>query len=225
MRQSERDLGRLRDYLHDAALGQQQRLPPERELAVSLGLTRNRLRTGLKKLAAEGVIWRHVGKGTFFGPRLMPAGIAFPVSALQDLTNPREVMTARFALEPALARLAAHHATARDLAELDACMNEMWTIKDWSAWEPLDCRFHRVIAQAARNALMLVMFDTVQANRNKDIWGRLREPIVLRSAIERATREHAAIVQALRGRDAETAEAAMKTHLRGVERSIFGGGD
>lgn len=223
MRQSERDLGRLRDYLQSASLAQQERLPPERELAISLGLTRNRLRTGLKKLAAEGMIWRHVGRGTFFGPPLRPAGIAFPVDPLQDITNPSEVMAARFVLEPALARLAAHHATGRDLVELNGCLDQMWTPQDWHAWDQLDCRFHRTVARAAGNALMLVMFDTVQANRNKDRWGRLREPNVLQTAIQRAAREHVVIVQALRERDADAAEAAMRTHLRAVERSVFGG--
>jgi len=222
MRQSERDLGRIRDYLQHASLAQQDRLPPERELAVQLGLTRNRLRTGLKKLAHEGLIWRHVGKGTFFGPRLRPAGIPFPIDPMQDLTNPREVMTARMALEPSLARLAAHHATGRDLADMEACLHQSWSVKDWNGWELLDCRLHRTIARAAGNALMLVMFDTVQANRNKEVIGRLREPIALATALQRASREHVAIVQALRDRDAETAEAAMRSHLRAVDRSLFG---
>jgi GntR family transcriptional repressor for pyruvate dehydrogenase complex len=222
MRQTDSDLGRIRDYLQDASFAQQDRLPPERELAERLGLTRNRLRTGLKKLAAEGLIWRHVGRGTFFGPRLRPAGIPFPVDPLQDLTNPREVMTARLAIEPPLARLAAHHATGRDLLEIEACLTQMRSVRDWSGWELLDCRLHRAIARAAGNALMLVMFDTVQANRNKETWGRLREPIALDAALARVSGEHAAIVEALRDRDADAAEAAMRAHLRAVERSIFG---
>jgi len=222
MRQTNQDLGRIREYLQQAAFAQQERLPPERELAAMLGLTRNRLRTGLKKLAGEGVIWRHIGKGTFFGPRLRPAGISFPINSLQDLTNPREVMAARLAIEPPLARLAALQATGRDLLGIVNCLNQMVEVSDWSGWELLDCRLHRAIAQAAGNALMLVMFDTVQANRNREIWGRLRERIEPVSAIDRASREHAAIVQALQDRDADAAEAAMRTHLRAVERNTFG---
>jgi DNA-binding FadR family transcriptional regulator len=221
-RQTEQDLARLRDYLEQASFAQQERLPPERDLAACLGLTRNRLRTGLKKLAAEGLIWRHVGKGTFYGTRLWPAGIPFPINPLQDVTNPREVMQARQAIEPALARLAAFHATGRDLIEMGACLDKMATITDWNSWESLDCRLHRAIAQAAGNALLLVMFDTVQANRNKETWGRLREPIAPAAAIARATSEHVAIVRALRERNADAAEAEMRRHLRAVERSIFG---
>jgi DNA-binding FadR family transcriptional regulator len=221
LRRTEQDLARIRDYLAQASFGQQERLPPERELAVRLGLTRNRLRTGLKKLAAEGLIWRHVGKGTFYGARLRPA--PFPIDPLQDV-NPRDVMQARQAIEPALARLAAFHATARDLLEMSACLDKMWSIEDWNSWESLDCRLHRMIAQAAGNALLLVMFDTVQANRNKETWGRLREPIAPAAAIERATSEHAAIVRALRERNADAAETEMRLHLRAVERSIFGEG-
>jgi DNA-binding FadR family transcriptional regulator len=223
MRQPEHDLNQLREYLQGSGFGPQDRLPPERELAAALGLTRNRLRTGLKKLDTEGVIWRHVGKGTFFGPRPRPAGIADPAGA-QDMTSPREVMAARLGIEPALARLAAVHATGRDLQEVGAAHDRMRAARDWSRWEVLDGRFHRAIAQAARNALMLLLFDTVQAHRNVEIFGRLRETIEPEAAMARASREHAVIVRALRNRDAEAAETAMRTHLREVERRTFGEG-
>jgi GntR family transcriptional repressor for pyruvate dehydrogenase complex len=222
MRQPDHDLRELRHYLQGNGFEAKDRLPPERELAATLGLTRNRLRTGLKKLAAEGLIWRHVGKGTFFGPRLHTAGIADPVAASQDLTSPREVMAARLGIEPALARLAALHATGRDLQEVGAALDRMTAVRDWDTWEHLDGRFHRDIAQAARNALMLVLFDTVQAHRNVDIFGHLREGIEPEAAMRRASREHAAILRALRNRDADAAEAAMRTHLREVERRTFG---
>jgi len=221
LRQTEQDLARLRAYLDQASFTEQERLPPERMLAEKLGLTRNRLRTGLKKLAAEGLIWRHVGKGTFYGARLRPA--PFPINPLQDV-NPRDVMQARQAIEPALARLAAFHATGRDLLDMDACVDKMRRIDDWNSWESLDCRLHRMIAQAAGNALLLMLFDTIQANRNKETWGKLREPIDPAIAIARATAEHATIVQALRERNADAAEAEMRRHLRAVERSIFGEG-
>lgn len=222
MRQTDHDLGRLRDYIRQAAFDQQDRLPPERTLAEALGLTRNRLRTGLKKLAAEGLIWRHVGKGTFFGPRLQPGAGPGSANPAQDLTNPREVMAARLALEPPLARLAALHATGRELVEIGACLTGMAAVHDWPGWEQLDFRLHRTIALAAGNALMLALFDIVQANRNRDTWGRLRERLETGPAMERANLEHDAIVQALRDRDAAGAEAAMRVHLRAVERSVFG---
>lgn len=221
MNQVQHDLGRIREYLDASTLGPEGRLPPERELADILGLTRSRLRTGLRKLAAEGTIWRHVGKGTFFGSSLGMSPIPFGKS-VQDFTNPREVMTARLAIEPALSRLSAVHATGRDLIEIRSCLNAMATLKDWRDWDRLDHRLHRAIALGAHNALMLLIFDTVHANRNKELWGRLREPIEPADAIERAAHGHNAIVEALVDRNADAAETAMRTHLRAVERRIFG---
>jgi DNA-binding FadR family transcriptional regulator len=222
MRPTDQDLIRLRKHLQHASLSHQERLPPERELAETLGITRNRLRTGLKKLAAEGLIWRHVGKGTFFGQRLQPASGSYSANQLHDLTNPREVMTARLAIEPPLARLASVHATGRELLEIGRCLDQMAIVKEWDDWEQLDLRLHRLIAEAANNALMLVMFDTVQVNRNRKMWGRLRQFIGATPAIELAMREHAEIVAALQNRDSEMAESAMRSHLLGIESRMFG---
>ena len=64
---------KLRRYLQQNRLSDHARLPPERELASKLGVTRNRLRGVLRRMAAQGEIWRHVGKGTFIGRRPLEA--------------------------------------------------------------------------------------------------------------------------------------------------------
>ena len=222
MRQAEADLARIREYISQQQYTEQERLPPERELAVILGLTRNRLRSGLKKLAAEGLVWRHVGKGTFYGQRLFPAATPLQISPLADLTNPREVMEARLSIEPELVKLAAYRAKGSDFSEFDTCMQKMDAVDNWDAFAVWDCRLHRAIAHAAGNALMLVIFDVVQANRNRELWGRLRRPIEPSRTIKRANQEHAEIFDALRHRDPDRAAESMRRHLRAVRQSLFG---
>jgi DNA-binding FadR family transcriptional regulator len=222
MRQVDQDLARIRYYIERSKLTEQQRLPPERELAETLGLTRNRLRSGLRKLEAEGMIWRHVGKGTFLGQRPLMNGADFQIPALLDVTNPREVMEARLAFEPELARLASFRANGRDFADLEHCIAKMETAPDWFAWEIWDGRLHRTIAQATGNVLMLVMFDTALSNRNREIWGRLRRRNDRPGRMVEATDEHRAIVAAIREREPERARELMRTHLRNVHRHVFG---
>lgn len=62
-------LARLRNHLAAIELPVDSRLPPERELAQALGISRADLRKALAVLEAENLIWRHVGKGTFIGSR------------------------------------------------------------------------------------------------------------------------------------------------------------
>ncbi|WP_164125975.1 GntR family transcriptional regulator, partial [Stenotrophomonas maltophilia] len=58
-------LTQLRAYLAQTEMGPQGRLPPERDLAAVLDVSRAELRKALAALEAEGQLWRHVGKGTF----------------------------------------------------------------------------------------------------------------------------------------------------------------
>ncbi len=221
MMQHDADLASLRKYLEDRGFAQNDRLPPERELADKLGLTRNRVRGGLRKLESEGLIWRHVGQGTYFGPRLSPLVNRRALETLAEMTYPREVMDARLAFEPELARLAALRATGLDFSALDGCLERMRTTTDWSVWALCDAQFHRLMAVAAGNTLMLAMFDTMQAGRNKQVWGRLGTSKIRDSRRGEILAEHGAIAAALRDRDPEGAAAAVRAHLTIARKNIL----
>jgi DNA-binding FadR family transcriptional regulator len=125
MRQTDQDLSRVREFLAAQSLRPQQRLPAERDLADQLGLTRNRLRGALRRLETEGLIWRHVGQGTFFGAKPPRGRLPHDDEAIGDSTNPGEILEARLALEPELARLAALRATASEIAKMEDCARQM----------------------------------------------------------------------------------------------------
>src|SRR4051812_49164925 len=116
----EGDLARLRQYVDGVAGRGDLRLPSEPRLVEALGVSRGRLRTMLKRLEDEGLIWRHVGKGTFVGPRqVSPDDEDWSASISVD-----DVIAARLLLEPQLAARAAIHATPADLAAMDQCLAE-----------------------------------------------------------------------------------------------------
>ena len=218
MTSSQIELSRkLRKYLQQNRLSEHARLPPERQLAGTLGVTRNRLRAVLRRMAVQGEIWRHVGKGTFIGRR--------PLEALPHdgngmvLTSPREVIDARLIFEPVLARLAAFNATSADHREMQLCLDKMADAPGWPAWASWDGRLHRSVAKASANALLLAMFDTLQMYRNRDVFRALDRPF---QGTDMASKDHAAVVKAIRERDPTRAEACMRKHILSLRHAIFG---
>ena len=89
-------VARLRSYIADGGYTPGVRLPPERHLTDEFGMTRSTLRKALAALEREGVIWRHVGKGTFVADRSPQV----PGGALVELgrqLTPFRMMRARMA--------------------------------------------------------------------------------------------------------------------------------
>ena len=213
-------LERLRDTLGSGRFPDQGRLPPERILAEEFGVSRSTLRTTLSVLEAEGKIWRHVGRGTFVGER--PSVDAPALSALVNQTHPEEVMEVRLALEPRIAALAARRATAADIESMDRCVRKGETAKDVASFELWDGAFHRAIATGAHNALLLALFDAVNAIRQEAIWGRLKEASLTNDRQRLYNRQHRACVGAIRDRSATDAEGHMIQHLETVRRNMFG---
>jgi DNA-binding FadR family transcriptional regulator len=212
-------LVRLRAYLAQAQLGGVERLPPERELATALGVTRAELRKALATLAAEGQLWRHVGKGTFLGTR--PADAVLDAAAMARRTNPAEVMNARLAIEPELARMAALNATPAQIADMRACLSKSRRAETWRQYESYDGRLHRLIAEATQNSLLLGLFDTLSAVRQAVTWGRLRAHPVRPAADHHSFAEHETVIDAIEDRDMLKAAGAMRVHLRSVERNLL----
>jgi DNA-binding FadR family transcriptional regulator len=141
-------LAQLRAYVADGAYRPGDRLPPERRLCAGRGVRRGDQRKALATLERENVLWRHVGKGTFLSAQ--PAASAqggFDEIARQ--VSPADVMRARAALEPALAREAALHASAAAIAKLRQNAERARAAATWREYEAIDNEFHRLIADAA----------------------------------------------------------------------------
>jgi DNA-binding FadR family transcriptional regulator len=208
-------LEKLRGFLASAQLPDDGRLPPERELAQSLDIGRAVLRKALATLQAEGVVWRHVGKGTFTGER--PIDTFADINAMVQRTNPFEVMGARIAFEPEVARCAALNATGAQIAEIRSCMLKAQQAPTWRLYEQWDNKLHRTIGEASQNSLLLGLLDTLNAVRRAVTWGRLRDTPIRPPADHHSFAEHTEIVQAIADRDAAGAYEAMRRHLRSVE--------
>ena len=80
----------LREFIQSGQYADQSRLPPERDLTLKLGISRAVLRKALSVLESENLIWRHVGRGTFVGPK--PSGKTSENFIVADFTNPAEIM-------------------------------------------------------------------------------------------------------------------------------------
>lgn len=192
------------------------RLPSERALAARLGVSRGTLRTAMDRLEAEGAVWRGVGSGTYLRghqPR--------QTSLVVDTTSPLEIMQARSALEPGIAAIAALSASRVDLARLDDCLAESRDARTMGAFEECDSRFHRIIAQAADNALLLALFDALNAAREWELWGELKSASLNPDRMALYCEQHAAVVAAMRNRDRRSAANAMAVHLQTVERNLL----
>lgn len=209
----------LRAYLAQSNLPEDGRLPPERELAVALGVSRTELRKALDVLESEGQLWRHVGKGTFMGSR--PLDTFADITALARRSNPAEVMRARIVIEPEIARSAAFTATPADISEMRLCLARSRQAESWRQYEGWDTRLHRTIAEATQNSLLLGLFDTLNAVRRAVTWGRLRTAPMRPLPSHHSFAEHEAIVEAIEHRDMAGAANAMRAHLMTVERKLL----
>lgn len=215
-------LARLQDYIREGGFGQGDRLPPERQLIEQLGMSRATLRQALETLERAGAIWRHVGKGTFVGDRTPDLGKdADALTSLGRQLTPLRMMQARLCLEPALAREAAVHATGEAMAALGQTTKRARAAATWAEYEAQDDQFHRTVAEASDNALLLSFFDQLNRTRRAVTWGNVERRNVRPPADHSSFNEHEAIVQAIADRDPERAWAAMRDHLKSVSARLF----
>ena len=208
-------VSQLRAFIMQRGFAAGDRLPPERRLGPELGLRRSSLRKALEVLVREGVLWRHVGKGTFLADPSEGQGQAGLHALVRDI-SPADAMRARAAFEPAVAREAALHASAAAISHLRLLADRSRRCASWREYEVLDADFHRSVAEAAASATLLALFDQLNTVRRMVSFGQAKRAGPRPPDTHPSFGEHDDILAAIAARDPEAAESAMRRHLLSV---------
>lgn len=203
----------------DGRLKSGTRLPTERALASRYGAARNTVRRAMSRLAEEGLIERHVGRGTFVAKVAASAPVAHsePEFSLGDL------LEARLMFEPMLAELVTERAADTTLAALSTYLEALNTASTWAEFKEAKYALHLAIVKASGNAFLVSIFERIIAARRQAGWGRPGGHHVPIGAVrEAAVRDNAAIVEALGRRDTETARELIRAYLLRTLISVGG---
>lgn len=185
------------------------RLPPERDLAKQLGVSRPSVREALIALEVQGFVEVRVGSGVYVIDRTHPAE-----SALPEDSGPFELIRARWLIEGECAALAAKHATRAQLQAIEAALEDMEHLSR-EGMGPLaaDRTFHLRIAEASGNSALLLVVQTLWDQRAGPLFQRLEHHFDTPNLWMVALREHREVVAALAKHDAGAARSAMRRHM------------
>ncbi len=210
----------IRELIERGGFDTGDRLPPERDLAQQLGVSRPSLREALIALDVEGSVEIRSGSGVYVNspPERNPRSTA----ALGE--SPTELMQARGALEGSVVVMACSRATPGALAQLRACVDGMrQEIARRRTPLEFDRQFHLTIAEMSGNSVMQRLVVELFDDRHSPISTKLRSRYENMSTWNSALKEHEAILHALEARDPLAAEAAMRSHLKASEQRWVGG--
>jgi GntR family transcriptional regulator, transcriptional repressor for pyruvate dehydrogenase complex len=215
---TEQVVARVYELIKRDGLKPGDRLPPERELAKHLGISRPSLRSGLSSLISMGVLQSRQGAGTFLvdGP---PALDSEPLRLLAELHgfSYEHMFETRSVLEVGAAGLAAERATGDQLATMSEEIAEMFAaLKDPQQFLVHDMAFHRAVASASGNPTLATLVEMVSAI----LYQRRRDTIERAHDFNEALELHRRIYRAIRSRNADEAREAMRDHIVRAQRAF-----
>lgn len=196
------------------------RLPPERDLADELGISRSTLRQALTTLVQSGHLVSRRGRlgGTFVADE--------PPLTHDEETQPlvsehaRAVLDYRVTVETGATVLAAERATGEDLTALQSLTEEMGATQGarFKVYRRADVRFHIGVAEACHSPRLVAAMTEVQGQMT-DLISRIAHPDeVLTSSND----QHRRLVELLRHRDVAGAVELMREHCAGTEHILAG---
>jgi GntR family transcriptional repressor for pyruvate dehydrogenase complex len=208
---------KIKAMIVSGELGPGDRLPPEKELAERLGLSRNSMREAVKALEVIRVLDVRRGDGTYvtsLEPHLLLEAISFVVD-MHDDDSLLELFAVRRMLESQATGLAATHGNDEAIAALQA---EIAGVDSGVSIDDLvahDIRFHREIVQMTGNGYLASLIDSLSSQTIRArVWRGLTE----QGAVERTLSEHRAIADAIAQHDPALATSLATAHIAGVER-------
>lgn len=188
-----------------------ERLPPERELAQILDVSRTTVREALLALEIMRFIEIRVGSGVFV---LEEAQRGRSDLAEPEGAPPSDVLAARRILEGETASLAAQNATDEDLQNMRTSIEDMaGAIQNIAVFDRADAAFHAQIASAAGNAVLSSIVSHLWRMRESDMWAFWYNQTRNVKNRERSVEDHRVILRAMERRLPDAARTAMQSHL------------
>jgi GntR family transcriptional repressor for pyruvate dehydrogenase complex len=194
------------------------KLPPERELARLMNVGRPALREALRALSIMNVIEIRPGSGAYVSA-LQPEQLVQHLGFVFVLDNSTifQLFDARKTLEGHAISLAAEQITAEEIARLESLLAQMVAnTHDPVKCDELDREFHKTIAAAARNPIILQFISVLNQLGSDSRRRTYRLPEALRQALV----EHREIINALQAHNPEQAQRNMLNHLTRAEQNL-----
>jgi len=201
----------MKGWVLEGILTPGERMPPERELAGWLKVSRASLRPAVKSLEIMGVLEARQGSGTYLTESAatilsQPADLLMPLRGVSFA----ELFEARRAMEIEASAFAAARANEDEIAELQALVQQMRAhLSHPAAYHVSDIAFHQKIAQMSGNGVF-VWFNAMVVKVMAEAW---RQRAQLGDNMRSTFLEHCAIFEAIQRGDAAAARTAMLAHL------------
>jgi GntR family transcriptional regulator, transcriptional repressor for pyruvate dehydrogenase complex len=212
---------RIREMIRNGELAPGDRLPPERKLAESFGVSRNSLRQAFQALAERRILESRQGDGTYL---LASLDSTFPGDAIVDAISEQsgflhDIIEFRRIMEPQIAALAAQRIMPESIDRLKILVcDQQRALLAGREDDTFDVQFHQLLAESAGNRVIGQVMVIIQSivDESRSVW--------LQSSDRRhaSVEGHLRIIDALEARDSDSACAAMKSHIAEIENHIFG---
>ena len=188
------------------------RLPPERDLAKQLRVSRPSVREALIALEVEGLVEVRVGSGIY-----VHAAVGVGASNAANSghhAGPFDLIRARKAIEGECAALAAREGKRPQLVQIAEALKQMEEDARKMA-QPLeaDRQFHLRVAEATNNVALVHVVKELWEERGGPLFTKLQHHFDTPKSWSAAIREHTAVLEAIRGHDPEKARATMHLHM------------
>ncbi|WP_454810684.1 FadR/GntR family transcriptional regulator [Paenarthrobacter nitroguajacolicus] len=192
-----------------------EKIPPEREIAEKLGVSRTSVRQAIHELTLKGLTDRKPGKGTVVTALDSKAGSLLNALSQED-RQLFQVTDLRQVVEPAVAHRAAERVTPAILQQLEDVLIRTLDVSTADESAELDEHFHLLVAHATQNPLLVALVELM-----KEWMTEVRhESHVTKVGREASLAGHQRIYRAIKANDAEQAESAMRDHISDIEQVV-----
>lgn len=210
--------------IDDGNLKPGDKMPTERELVETLGVSRATVREAIIALEIMGYVESRFSAGAFVRDRNTATETPKPINPALDQTDgPFEMLEARRIIEGEIAALAAKRITPSQIDTLWRLTQAMEEHAGQALWnEPADAEFHAAIAEAAGNApLTRIAAGFWTQQREAPMWQAIGQNIDDANLRPRLVAEHEDIIAAMTEGEADEARKAMHAHLDSFAKTLL----